>query len=313
MTDITVIGSGVSGLSSAIQLQKAGFDVTIITRDHPQQTTSVAAGAVWYGGSTAGRDREWAEVTLAYFMALSQQEQAGVAVTRLREVFPHEEPDPWYKDIIPYFERVPIDELPSGRQDGFDMDVPIVESPRYLQYLYDTFIRQGGVVDVQEIRMLDELKYEHPLIVNCTGVWAKQVADDPSVYPIRGQTIVVDAPYIKQGYMDDHNFTYLFPREDGVLIGGIAEPHTWNLEIDAGLTADIVARCSQVNAVVGDAPIVKQFVGLRPGRDTVRLEVEELSEQCTVIHNYGHAGLGYTLSWGCADDVVALAQNISAS
>jgi D-amino-acid oxidase len=113
--------------------------------------------------------------------------------------------------------------------------------------------------------------------------------------------------------MDDHNFMYLFPREDGVLIGGIAEPHTWNLEIDAGLTADIVARCSQVNAVVGDAPIVKQFVGLRPGRDTVRLEVEELSEQCTVIHNYGHAGLGYTLSWGCADDVVALAQNISAS
>lgn len=310
MPDITVIGCGVSGLSSAVRLQQAGFNVTILTRDRPQFTTSMAAGAVWYGGGSLGKAREWAEITLEHFMALSKKENTGVAITRLREVFPHAMPDPWYKDLIPHFETIEKETLPEGSKTGFIVDIPIVESPRYLQYLHDIFIEAGGKIELQEIKMLDELKYEHPLIVNCTGVWARQVADDPSVFPIRGQTIVIDAPHITQGYMDDFSFTYLFPRGDGVLIGGVAQPDVWDIGIDLSLTADIVARCSQVNVTVGYAPILNQFVGLRPGRDKVRLEAEKLSDECTVIHNYGHAGVGYTLSWGCAGDVVTLAKNL---
>ena len=161
--------------------------------------------------------------------------------------------------------------------------------------------------------MLDDLKYDCPLLVNCTGVWAKQVADDPTVYPIRGQTIIVDAPQVKAGFMDDHTFTYLFPRSDGVLIGGIAEPNVWDLELDSALTVDIVARCSQIESSVAEAQIVHQFVGLRPGRNSVRLETEKLSDQCTVIHNYGHAGIGFTLSWGCAQEVALLATTLNQS
>ena len=67
MTAIIVVGSGVSGLSSAVNLQNAGFEVTIITRDMPQSTTSKAAGAVWYGEGTVGKSRQWATATLNYF------------------------------------------------------------------------------------------------------------------------------------------------------------------------------------------------------------------------------------------------------
>ncbi len=310
MPEITVVGCGVSGLSSALNLQNAGFDVTIITRDRHPFTTSMAAGAVWYGGGALGKAREWAEITLEHFQALSTQANTGVTIVRLREVFPHDHPTPWYKDLLPYFEPIAKDELPSNCEAGFLMDVPIVESPCYLDYLYTQFIDNGGQLEIREIKMLDELKYDYPLIVNCTGVWARQVADDPKVFPIRGQTIVVQASDITEGFMDDYSFTYLFPRGDGVLIGGVAEPNIWDLEIDSGLTADILARCSQVEASVTDAPIVNQFVGLRPGRDQVRLEVEAISDDCKVIHNYGHAGVGYTLSWGCASDVTTLAQNL---
>ena len=312
MTAIRVIGSGVSGLSSAVNLQDAGFDVTIITRDMPQLTTSKAAGAVWYGEGLIGKYREWATLSLKHFQSLAEIENSGLQIVRLREVFPYTMPDPWFAEQLPYYDRLPDDQFPKGYRDGMLMDVPVVEPPRYLQCLTDQFLAKGGGFEVREIQTLDDLKHDYPLIVNCTGVWAKHVADDPSVYPIRGQTIVIDAPEIKFGYMDDASFTYLFPRQDGVLIGGVAELDNWNLEVDPRITSDIIARCSAIESSVADATILHQFVGLRPGRQQVRLEAEKLSEQCTVIHNYGHAGIGYTLSWGCALEVTEIAKSISA-
>lgn len=44
MTGVIVIGSGVSGLSSALQSQQAGFKVRIIPRGNPQNTTSIGNG-----------------------------------------------------------------------------------------------------------------------------------------------------------------------------------------------------------------------------------------------------------------------------
>lgn len=310
MTPIIVIGSGVSGLSSAFQLQQAGFEVSIISRDRPQNTTSIAAGAFWSGRKAQDRARQWAQITLDHFLALAQQADSGVAVRRLREFFPHDVPDPWYQDQLPYFQRIPPSDLPANSQAGFVMDVPIVEPPRYLKFLHDRFIANGGTVEIRSIQRLDELRHAAPLLVNCSGAWARQVAADPAVYPIRGQSVVLDAPDITQGYMNDHSFTYLFPRGDGLLVGGIAEPHIWDMEINPRQTAEIIARCSQIEPSIAQARVLQQFVGLRPGRERVRLEAESLAENCTVIHNYGHASIGYTLSWGCARDVRLLAQNL---
>jgi D-amino-acid oxidase len=39
----------------------------------------------------------------------------------------------------------------------------------------------------------------------------------------------------------------------------------------------------------------------------VRLEAET-RDGGAVIHCYGHGGCGVTLSWGCADDVLALVE-----
>ncbi|XP_049871495.1 D-amino-acid oxidase isoform X2 [Pectinophora gossypiella] len=53
------------------------------------------------------------------------------------------------------------------------------------------------------------------------------------------------------------------------------------------------------------AKIVDTWVGLRPGRDAVRLEAEEKDGRL-YIHNYGHGGSGLTLFWGCGTQVLQL-------
>jgi D-amino-acid oxidase len=57
-----VVGCGVSGLTSAIALAEAGFQVTIWTRDLPPRTTSNVAGAIWYPYKVEPLERvaEWA-------------------------------------------------------------------------------------------------------------------------------------------------------------------------------------------------------------------------------------------------------------
>lgn len=64
---------------------------------------------------------------------------------------------------------------------------------------------------------------------------------------------------------------------------------------------------------IKSAEIVKHQVGLRPGRDAVRLEDEIKGNEKNVpkiVHNYGHGGAGITLSIGCAEEAAELARNI---
>ena len=64
------------------------------------------------------------------------------------------------------------------------------------------------------------------------------------------------------------------------------------------------------------ATVDREWVGLRPGRDSIRLEVQDLpltagkasSGTLKVVHNYGHGGGGITLHWGCAGDAVRLVE-----
>ena len=311
MPEVTVIGAGVIGLSSALNLQSAGFDVRVLTRDMPQATASSAAGAVWSGGSVSGRSRRWADDSLSHFLPLTEQTNSGVGLRRMRQVFPDRVDDPWFKDSLPFFAKMPAGDLPPDCPDGWVMDLPIVAPPRYLQNLQDQFLRAGGSMEVREVGSLADLVDDCRLLVNCTGAWAKYVTPDPEVFPIRGQTLLIDAPHIRDGFMRASDDTYLFPREDGVLLGGIYQHHSWNPEIDEEQTVDIIKRCSQIGPSVADAPILRTAVGIRPGRERVRLEAERLSNDCTVIHNYGHGSIGFTLSWGCAKAVLDLARNLS--
>jgi D-amino-acid oxidase len=307
------VGCGVSGLSCGIRLLEAGFDVTIIARDLPPDTTSNRAAAIWYPYAAYPRERvlAWGRVTLDEFYRLMDVPDSGIAAVTVVELFDQPTPDPWWKGVVRRFAHTNTADLPPGYQDGYTIELPLIETPIYLRYLMQRFAALGGRIEQRTVSTLAELYGERRIIVNCAGLGAREVAHDSEVYPIRGQTIRVRrTPEMQRWWLDEegHNaLMYVIPRSDDCILGGTGQEGNWSLDADVDTAADILRRCQALEPALKDVQIIEHRVGLRPGRKTVRVELEPVGNESAVIHNYGHGGAGFTLSWGCADEVVQLA------
>ena len=146
---------------------------------------------------------------------------------------------------------------------------------------------------------------KYDIVVNCTGVEASKLVNDQRTRPIRGQVYRVHAPWIKHAVMAGKH--YIIPNSDAVVLGGTSGYGDWNRKVDPKDSEDIMNGCCKLYPSLRSAKIIKEWVGLRPGRDEVRLERELLTrsgKDLHVIHNYGHGGCGVTLFWGCAQEVL---------
>jgi D-amino-acid oxidase len=315
--DVLVLGAGVIGLTTAITLAEAGLRVSVRTASLPGVTTSAAAGAVW-GPVTCGppeRVRGWARTGLAVFRELESDPATGIRSRRGRELSRVPADPPRWLDLADDLEFCPADELPPGFVTGWRYTAPVIGMPVYLDYLVARLERAGPKIDVNPITSLTEVTDgagetpTAPVIVNCTGVAARQLVPDPAVYPIRGQVVIIANPGIEEFYIDHSqgppNLTYLFPHQDTVVLGGTMGEGEWETEPRPEIAERIVAACGLIEPRVRDAPVLAHRVGLRPARPEVRLEAEPLGDGRVLWHNYGHGGAGVTLSWGCAREVLA--------
>ncbi|HUN06519.1 MAG TPA: FAD-dependent oxidoreductase [Aggregatilineales bacterium] len=309
---VIVVGAGVMGLSSAVRLLEAGREVRVITRDLPLQTTSVVAGAIWhpYAVQPMERAMHWGAVALQQFYRLLDVPEAGVSLIPLREVYEYPVERHWATDYLRRVDAIPANDLPPGMASGFVLEMPVVQMPMYLPWLVAQVEQLGGKLEQRTLTSLDELASPEVLVINCSGLGSRDIAGDTSMFPIRGQVAKVAAPTVREGYLSewgDHKVTYIFPRPDGVILGGVSQRGNENLSVSEADAAEIQQRCAAINPALRDAPVISVSVGLRPGRPAVRLEREQRADGSTVVHNYGHGGAGVTLSWGCADEVAQLA------
>ncbi|XP_051710380.2 D-aspartate oxidase isoform X2 [Oryctolagus cuniculus] len=167
----------------------------------------------------------------------------------------------------------------------------------------------GGVILTRRVEDLWELHPSFDIVVNCSGLGSRRLAGDSAVFPVRGQVLQVQAPWVKHFIRDGSGLTYIYPGAFHVTLGGTRQPGDWNLSPDAEVSRDILSRCCALEPSLHRAYDIKEQVGLRPSRPGVRLQKELLvrdGRRLPVVHHYGHGAGGFSVHWGTALEAARL-------
>eukprot|EP01090_Pellita_catalonica_P002072 TRINITY_DN11736_c0_g1_i2.p2 TRINITY_DN11736_c0_g1~~TRINITY_DN11736_c0_g1_i2.p2 ORF type:complete len:348 (+),score=45.77 TRINITY_DN11736_c0_g1_i2:1110-2153(+) len=322
-----VLGSGIIGLSTAVTLQERGFKVTIWAKEIPPAVTSNIAGGLITPYAVGDTDpkliEKWTLFTLKRFREIDLKENNLLKECVLEQEFTffhgtiNPEVPEWHHHY-PGFRSLEQNELRSPYRAGFYAPkVVVIDTPSYLTRLQMIFRKNGGYVRHKNVKDIRETFPHFSLICNCTGLGARSLFDDNEIFPTQGQVVVAKnfgfhGLYV--GKKDGHT-SYAFGRNSDILLGGTAIADAWDTTPDPTTTEKILAdaqlfddRLSPKNLLKST---IKPLVGLRPTRKTVRLERDDFEwkgQKKILIHNYGHGGCGWTLSWGCAKDVADLAK-----
>ncbi|TEB19203.1 D-amino-acid oxidase [Coprinellus micaceus] len=365
--DIVVLGAGVIGLTTALKIQETGrYNVTIIAEILPSDPKNIKYASQWAGAhhvSFTKRDHfqhPLDKETFEEMWRLSQNEASACFLQLPQtEFFTGEREQPSSLEHMPNFRHLTTDSeevtgIP-GAVHGEAFTTVTIDVPSYLNYLLSRFLGSGGRIvrgSVQHISQIAESgahaflppaerfssdgtprpqkKPKAPAaIVVCVGLGARFLGgvEDADVYPIRGQTVLINAPWIRWGKTLSNlaamEWTYVIPRRTGIVIlGGTLEPNDWNATPRPETTRDIIERNLKFAPEIipahlrkdAEKPtlddvlplVVEEGCGFRPGRkgglrlQAGSIQVPNTDRTIPVVYNYGHAGAGYISSFGSA-------------
>jgi len=314
MASVTVVGGGVVGLTSALELARAGHRVRCVRDAVVADTTSAVAGGLWFPYHVEPREREvaWGRTALEVLTALARDPDAGVSV-REGVVVERGPADRWWTDALPAWRAARPDELPGGATGGVVAPVPVVTMPVFLPWLEGRCLEAGVELERGHVSDLAEVGGE--VVVLAAGLGAGALVGDSECEPSRGQVALLANPGLRRWLVDDEHpdgMVYALPHPGWVVCGGTDVAGSWDTEPDPDVHEAILRRVRTVVPELAGAQVLGARVGLRPVAPVVRLARHPLGER-TLVTNYGHGGAGVTLSWGCAREVVRLVGELGAS
>lgn len=256
---VAVVGCGVAGLTTARQLQRRGFHVTIYAASVPPDTTSNMSLAGWTPTSglvdderrTSAWDGQFRAAARTAYRELQLLVGGGYGVSwldgySLRDTAPG---DGGQDDR----ERAPL--LPDDLQPGATLlgpgDHPFptrwatrrpslrIEPSIYLERLVSDVRAAGATVVVRHFRDRRDLAaLDEPIVMNCTGLGARDLVGDRELTPLKGQLTLlmpqeeVDYSTFGSALPSAGGFVHMSPRRDGIALGGTSVEGDWSLEPD---------------------------------------------------------------------------------
>jgi len=246
---VAVIGSGAVGLATARLVQEAGFPVTIYAAALPPDTTSNVAGgqfhpfAVFHEGDVTAEFMTQFTRALDYSWRRYQIMVGDDYGIRWQPTYV-ESGSPEDKLIANF---PPVNRMLSRGEHPFPLDsvrrydTIYVETGRYLRQMTRDVQIAGGKVEVRKFaKPADIASLPEGLVFNCTGLGSRELFADQNLQPIRGQLAILE-PQPEVRYAVQGQFGYMFPRADGILLGGTFERGVWDATPQPADIAGIIA------------------------------------------------------------------------
>jgi D-amino-acid oxidase len=255
--ECAVLGCGVVGLSTARLMQLRGAAVTIYAKAMPPETTSNVAGGLWEPVSLFDAPRVTPEfrrqfaaasrVAWRRYQSLAGEEY-GVRWLPLYTLSDSHEyvapsadsPNSDVEGLYPEGRVLAGGENPFGIAHAYRRWTMLIEPAIYLNALIRDFHLAGGRIVIREFASAREVAgLREDLIFNCTGLGARELFGDGELTPIRGQLVFL-LPQPEVDYCMLGSGIYMFPRHDGILLGGSFGRGESNLEPDPAITERIL-------------------------------------------------------------------------
>ena len=247
---VAVIGAGALGLTTARLVQEAGFPVTVYAKALPPDTTSnVAGGQIspfghyredavtpeWRRQFMAAMDYSWRR------WQIMVGDDYGIRwLPTFEESRRPAHRGDWLDPYYPNGRRVPAGQHPFPVEDVISFDTMYVETGRFLRQMMRDIQLAGGRFEVRDFATPQAIAdLSEKLLFNCTGLGARQLFGDTEMQPVRGQlAVLLPQPEVRYAFAGQAG--YMFPRADGILLGGTFERDEWETTPDPADIARIV-------------------------------------------------------------------------